>query len=219
MKVYQILLNVEYGQQLIKKAEKNAQQKVWYHWRKRAKAVGISPLKGRRPTPAKRQDRENSIIEAEKIMRENGTLKEKPKPFFNKDKNDWETPQSLFDELHKEFNFTLDPCASKRTHKCKKYYTKEDDGLSKDWSNEIVFMNPPYSNGELAKWIEKAYNEHLKGVVVVCLIPSYTSTKYWHKYIEGMEVRFLKGKLKFNNRNYAPFPSCVVVFRKLADSE
>ena len=23
-----------------------------------------------------------------------------------------------------------------------KFYTKDDDGLSKDWSNEIVFMNP-----------------------------------------------------------------------------
>ena len=52
---------------LIKKAEINAKQKVWYHWRKRAKAVGIEPLNSRRPTPAQRQTWENSIIKAEKL--------------------------------------------------------------------------------------------------------------------------------------------------------
>ena len=53
--------------ELIKKAEVNAKQKVWYKWRKRAKAVGIEPLKSRRPTPAQRKDWEKSIVEAEKL--------------------------------------------------------------------------------------------------------------------------------------------------------
>ena len=52
---------------LIKKAETNAKQKVWYNWRKRAKAVGVEPLKSRRPTPAQRKDWEKSIVEAEKL--------------------------------------------------------------------------------------------------------------------------------------------------------
>ena len=53
--------------EIIKTAEKNAQQRVWYNWRKRAKAVGVEPLRSRRPTPAQRQDWENSIIKAEKL--------------------------------------------------------------------------------------------------------------------------------------------------------
>ena len=53
--------------EIIKTAEKNAQQRVWYNWRKRAKAVGVEALRSRRPTPAQRQDWENSIIEAEKL--------------------------------------------------------------------------------------------------------------------------------------------------------
>ena len=52
---------------LIKKAKTNAKQKVWYMWRKRAKAVGVSPLKGRRPTPNQRKEWEESIINAEKL--------------------------------------------------------------------------------------------------------------------------------------------------------
>ena len=53
--------------ELIKKAERNAKQKNWYRWRVRAKKVGIEPLKGRRPTPAQRQDWEQRIIEAERL--------------------------------------------------------------------------------------------------------------------------------------------------------
>ena len=49
----------------IKRAERNAQQKVWYQWRKRAKAAGVEPLTSRRPTPAQRKDWEEKIIKAE----------------------------------------------------------------------------------------------------------------------------------------------------------
>ena len=52
---------------IIKKADYNVKQKKWYMWRKRAKAVGIEPLKGRRPTPAQRQEWEKSIVKAERL--------------------------------------------------------------------------------------------------------------------------------------------------------
>lgn len=45
----------------------------------------------------------------------------------------WETPQYLFDKLNKKFHFTIDVCATKENAKCKKYYTKEQDGLSQEW--------------------------------------------------------------------------------------
>ena len=45
----------------------------------------------------------------------------------------WETPQDFFDKLNDEFHFNLDPCATSENAKCPKYYTKEDDGLSKNW--------------------------------------------------------------------------------------
>ncbi len=67
----------------------------------------------------------------------------------------WSTPQDFYDLLNAEFNFTLDPCATHENHKCKKYFTKEDDGLSKSWDGERVFMNPPYGR-EISKWVKKA---------------------------------------------------------------
>lgn len=60
--------------------------------------------------------------------------------FFSSSKDDWETPQFLFDELNTEFHFTLDPCASDNNHKCIRYFTKENDGLSQFWGNERVFL-------------------------------------------------------------------------------
>ena len=130
--------------------------------------------------------------------------------------NEWSTPQDFFDELDKEFNFTLDPCSTSENAKCAKYFTAEDDGLKQDWSNDVVFMNPPYGR-EIKHWIKKAYEEHMIGATVVCLIPSRTDTTYWHDYIFGKasDIRFLRGRLKFgDSKNSAPFPSAVIIYKK-----
>lgn len=66
----------------------------------------------------------------------------------------WSTPQDFYDKLNEEFKFTLDPCATKDNAKCVKFYTAEDDGLSKDWARERVFCNPPYGT-VISKWVEK----------------------------------------------------------------
>ncbi len=135
---------------------------------------------------------------------------------FSSKSNEWYTPNDFYLKLHKEFNFTLDPCCTKDSAKCDKFYTKDDDGLTKDWSKETVFMNPPYGR-EIKHWIKKAYDESLKGALVVCLIPSRTDTIYWHDYCMKGTIRFLKGRIKFCNKDNeqgapAPFPSAVVIF-------
>lgn len=129
--------------------------------------------------------------------------------------NEWSTPQTFFDELDKKFNFTLDPCATSENAKCTKYFTIEDDGLKQDWSNDVVFMNPPYGR-EIKYWVQKAYEESLKGATVVCLIPARTDTTYWHDYIFGKadDIRFIKGRLKFGgSKNPAPFPSAIIIYK------
>ena len=64
------------------------------------------------------------------------------------------TPKDFFEEINKEFKFTLDPCATKENHKCEKFYTKEEDWLKQSRDNEIVFCNPPYWK-EIKKRVEK----------------------------------------------------------------
>lgn len=128
--------------------------------------------------------------------------------------DEWATPKIFFEELNKEFNFTLDPCATNENHKCNKYFTKEDNGLLKSWNGEKVFCNPPYGK-VISKWVEKAYEENKKGTFIVMLLPARTDTKWFHNYIYNKhEIRFIKGRLKFNDgKQSAPFPSMIVIMR------
>lgn len=122
----------------------------------------------------------------------------------------WETPQWLFDQLNKEFNFTLDCCAIYENRKCNNYFSPAKDGLTERWEGHI-WMNPPYGR-QIGKWIKKAFESK---VLVVGLLPARTDTKWFWNYIYNKaEIRFLKGRLKFGgSKNSAPFPSMVVIWR------
>jgi phage N-6-adenine-methyltransferase len=120
---------------------------------------------------------------------------------------EWPTPQTLFDELSAVYGgFTLDPCATSENTKCARFFTKEQDGLSQQWS--------PYGR-EIGRWMRKAWEESLKGTVVVCLLPARVDTRWWHDYAKKGHVHFLRGRLKFgSSRKSAPFPSAIVTFGK-----
>jgi len=116
----------------------------------------------------------------------------------------WATPPDLYEELDREFNFTLDPCPidwDSSTH---------PDGLQMDWTGQRVYCNPPYGRGVDA-WLEKA----MEAEVAVFLLPSRTDTAWWHDYaMRAAERRFIRGRLKFGDaKDSAPFPSVVLVFR------
>jgi len=128
--------------------------------------------------------------------------------------NEWATPQWLFDQLDSEFCFTLDPCATGENAKCDRFYTREQNGLTFDWSNEVVFMNPPYG-GNTGKWLAKAWHESLRSATVVCLIVASTDRSYWHDYIfpHATEIRWLRGRITFGEADStAPFASAIIIF-------
>lgn len=146
---------------------------------------------------------------------------------FSSASDDHATPQALFDELNEEFGFTLDVCASDHNTKVDDgYFTVEEDGLTKDWRRYAlggaVWMNPPYGR-QIGKWIEKAHFTATSGATVVCLLPARTDTRWFHEFIwdedahrpyDRVEIRLLKGRVKFGNaKTGAPFPSMVVIFR------
>lgn len=63
------------------------------------------------------------------------------KGMYTSSSEEWGTPQELFNRLNKEFNFTLDICASKENAKCPKYYTKEEEALKQEWGGR--YMDEP----------------------------------------------------------------------------
>jgi site-specific DNA-methyltransferase (adenine-specific) len=120
------------------------------------------------------------------------------KVMFSSRNEEWETPPDLFAHLNEVFNFTLDPCATKKNALCEKYYTKKENGLSQSWEGERVFINPPFHGVE--KWVLRAWacraSGHLLGVM---LIASRTETNRFQKYIlpDAKAICFMSKRVKY----------------------
>ena len=151
-------------------------------------------------------------------------------------KDEWGTPQWLFELLDGEFHFDVDAAANEDNAKC---LFRFDDALDRPWYEgddpELIekldevgipiartfFLNPPYSAGNIDRFMQKAYEESLKGALVVCLVPCATDTRWWNNYVmRAQEIRFIKGRVRFVGydedgkqvQNSPTFSSCVVIF-------
>jgi len=137
---------------------------------------------------------------------------------FSSAKQEWETPQELFDGLNKRYNFKFDLAADTTNNKCANYFSLcHGDALEFKWKGNC-WLNPPYGGAganRLANWVEKAYNESKTGdCIVTMLIPARTNTRWWHEYcMKATEVLFINGRPKFGGAAYGlPQPLAVVTF-------
>jgi phage N-6-adenine-methyltransferase len=148
-------------------------------------------------------------------------------PLFCSQSDEWVTPDSVFTPLDFEFGeFDVDLAATRENAKVSRFFSIEDSALDHDWAAEFPrgtgWCNPPNSRGLQKKFVEKASHEACLGFTTVMLLPARTDTRLFHDHIwdqrlhrprGGVEVRFLKGRLRFSNAAAgAPFPSMVVVF-------
>lgn len=124
--------------------------------------------------------------------------------------DEWSTPPGFAEQYGP---FDLDPCADASNARAPKFFSREEDGLSRPWFGR-VWMNPPYGR-QIGKWIAKALHEVTCGNCesVVCLLPARTDTAWWHDYCTFGEIEFIRGRLKFGGSPHdAPFPCAVVTF-------
>ena len=111
------------------------------------------------------------------------TMAQLSKALFSSTKEDWATPQDFFDKLDEEFHFDLDPCADAENAKCKEYFTKEENGLLKDWGAAVASSAIHHTaehqranrSGSVTREAKKP------GTVVVALIPARTDTKVFSR--------------------------------------
>lgn len=133
-------------------------------------------------------------------------------------KDEWATPQALFDKIDAEFQFTLDACALPTNAKCARYFTPEQDALTQSWTtehgtyDESVWLNPPYGRG-IDRWMQKALATSQSGVRVVALIPNRSNAPWWHDYVmRAREIRFIAKKVPFDGAiKGVPFWGSVLV--------
>ena len=137
-------------------------------------------------------------------------------------KDEWETPKWLFDLLDQEFHFQVDAAATNQNSKCGMRYFNDALVLA-NWGTlgaSRFWLNPPYSAAKIYAFMQKAYEESLKGALVVCLVP-VSGDRWWIDFaLKAQEIRYIRGRVKFvgydvdgNPVNGSPmFSSCVVIF-------
>ena len=107
--------------------------------------------------------------------------------------DEWLTPPEILKKLGR---FDLDPCSpiDRPWDTARAHFTKEDDGLSKDWIGR-VWLNPPFGR-EAAKWIRRMA-EHGNGIA---LLPARTETAMFYDSVwdQAWAICFMKGRPHFH---------------------
>jgi phage N-6-adenine-methyltransferase len=142
--------------------------------------------------------------------------------------DEWQTPPELFNAISGFVGpFDLDPCCTRDNSLCDigAFVDEGIDGLEETWALKStgvtrVFMNPPYSRGNIDKWVKKAAEEASTGKVVVAgLIKLDPSTKWWQDHVQQAAViLFCDRRVRFIDPDTGKpggsptFPSCIAIW-------
>lgn len=107
----------------------------------------------------------------------------------------------------------LDPAScekAQQTVKAGRFYTAEDDGLSKPWKGK-VWLNPPYTRGVIAAFANKAVTEIKRGrVESLCMLTNaQTDASWWQSLathsagicLTSKRIRFQNPENSLNDRS------------------
>ena len=125
-------------------------------------------------------------------------------------RDDWETPNELFDLINEEFCFSIDGAADKRNFKVSRYYdgVQFEDAFKADPMFERIWLNPPYGQG-IDAWIDLALRWRANGNLVVLLLPASTDTAWFHKLAEVATVtRLLSPRVQFVHAPHCVCKAC-----------
>ncbi len=125
----------------------------------------------------------------------------KPHVSYNSGNNEWYTPSDYIDLAREVMgSIDLDPASSHKANevvKAKRYYTAEDDGLSKDWYGN-VWLNPPYSSELITKFTDKLLEELPIMSQALVLVNNATETEWFSRLVnKASAVCFPRSRVKF----------------------
>lgn len=120
----------------------------------------------------------------------------------DEDGDEWCTPREYVEAARSVMGgIDLDPASShtaQETVDALAYYTKQDDGLSKEWTGR-VWLNPPYSFPLVERFVDKAIQQHAAGKIAsaVVLVNASTDGAWFHKLLDRYPVCFTRGRISF----------------------
>jgi phage N-6-adenine-methyltransferase len=118
---------------------------------------------------------------------------------------EWYTPDEYLDLVRDVLGMIdLDPASSDRAQKivkADKFFTIKTDGLTQEWNGK-VWLNPPYMQPHIAKFMAKMVDEVSAGrtVEAIMLTHNYTDTEWFHAGARFCSaICFTRGRVKFYN--------------------
>jgi len=116
----------------------------------------------------------------------------------------WATPTNIYDEHIENGYIDYNPLNS---------YIDPFYKNTTKYINQNIFINPPFSILNKREWILTIKLLILGGNHIKILMPARVDTKQFHKLLElGFKVKFIKGRLKYNDKGSAPFPSLWLIY-------
>lgn len=97
------------------------------------------------------------------------------------------TPRRFFEACDRLWGpFDLDAAAAKWNRQVERYVTAEQDLFALRPRARRVWLNPPYSRGQLDRFLSFARDSVLRGRWgrVVCLVPVDPSSQWWQRQLE-----------------------------------
>ena len=116
----------------------------------------------------------------------------------------WYTPADIIEAAREVFGgvIDLDPASDDEANqivKAEKFYSVEDDGLLQDWRGRI-WLNPPFTNGLIDKFVDKLLAEFESGRVTasIVLTDNATETRWFRKLADSSTaIVFTTGRINF----------------------
>ena len=123
---------------------------------------------------------------------------------------EWYTPSKYIEAARVAMgSIDLDPASCEEANKtvqARRYYTKEEDGLTKNWFH-TVWLNPPYSRLLVSQFVETAIAKYKKGEYEqACILTNNATETVWFNQLLKISsaVCFPLGRIVFINKHGHP---------------
>ena len=177
-----------------------------------AKAAGVShdTLKKARVIDAKASEEVKAALRAGETTINAEHKKLTVHVGHNSGENEWYTPAQFTTAARAAMgSINLDPASSEianRTVGADAFFTKEDDGLSREW-NGNVWLNPPYASPLISQFANAVADKFDSGEIdqACVLVNNATETAWFRRLAKSASaICFLSSRVKFLDMNSSP---------------